>query len=332
MYENRTAKRLFRYAHGASRRLISAKWSDYIFQKNSSLFSFKSRNAERILRSKGEVDAVFQIFTLFRTYSESPRLPVFMLLDYTMMLADRNWPDWAPFPSQDAKLKWFELERQSYASATHLFAMSQSVADSLINDYGVEKKNITVVGSAPNISHRPETEKSFGSKAILFNGSDFHRKGGDIAVEAIRILREKVPDAKLRVIGNRFKVDGPGVESIGPISDQSTLANLFSTSDLVVAPGRCDPFPTFLVEAHQYGVPVIASDRDGMPEIVLDEVTGLIMKSLTADELARHAEKLLSSPETLRVMSSAAQARATDRFNWPTLSTKVRAVIEDNLS
>jgi glycogen synthase len=54
------------------------------------------------------------------------------------------------------------------------------------------------------------------------------------------------------------------------------MRELFLSSDLVLAPSRCDPFPTFLIEAMNFGLPCVASDVDGLPEIVEHEVTGLV--------------------------------------------------------
>ncbi len=99
-----------------------------------------------------------------------------------------------------------------------------------------------------------------------------------------RIVRQQnFPDAKLAVIvGMSSEIADPGVVNHGYVSSPEKMRELFLSSDLVLAPARCDPFPTFLIEAMNFGVPCVTSDADGMPEIVAHQLTGLVISEVSA--------------------------------------------------
>lgn len=307
---------------------FSLKRADQLFQKNHRLFIAKSRQAEEKIRQlEYTPDLVIQVFGMFSPFWEKFDIPYVIYLDYTMALAVKNWSPWAPFINSKQREAWLECERQTYQRAYHLFPMSSAVKSSLIKDYGVEPQKITVVGSAGNFLEPYEGEKPFGSQQILFNGSDFERKGGALVVEAFKKVKQTIPGAKLVIIGKKINHREPGLNNPGKIKSRSELHDLFLHSDLVVAPSYCEPFQEFLLEAMNYGLPCIVSDKDGMPEIIDSEVNGLIINSLTPDALADSIVNLLSNPTKLEAMSQAARQKVKSQFNWNSIAENITAVL-----
>jgi glycogen(starch) synthase len=90
---------------------------------------------------------------------------------------------------------------------------------------------------------------------------------------------------------------------------------LFLSSDLVLAPARCDPFPTFLIEAMNFGLPCVTSDADGIPEIVAHEVTGVVVSDISGPGLAAEVVRLLNDPQRLLTMSRSGKERAGEKFS-----------------
>jgi len=157
------------------------------------------------------------------------------------------------------------IEIRAYRRAVHVFTYSKLTRDSVIRDYGIEPGRVTAVGASADLLEPHEGARSFGSKRLLFNGTHFDRKGGDILVEAFRAVRRAIPQAELHIIGKAPHIREEGVVMRGFVSSRQELGELFLGSDLVVAPARCDPFPTFLIEAMAYGTPSLVSSADGMP-------------------------------------------------------------------
>jgi glycosyltransferase involved in cell wall biosynthesis len=106
------------------------------------------------------------------------------------------------------------------------------------------------------------------------------------------------------------------------------MRELFLSSDLVLAPARCDPFPTFLIEAMNFGVPCVTSDADGMPEIVAHEVTGLVISDVSGTQLAVEVVSLLNDPQRLVSMSRSARERASEKFSSANVARIVAEAIQ----
>ncbi len=100
----------------------------------------------------------------------------------------------------------------------------------------------------------------------------------------------------------------------------------------MIAPAYSDPFPTFLMEAMNYGIPCIVSANDGMPEIVTDKETGIVISELTADVLANHIIDLLNNSLLLTSMSHAARDKIKNKLNWNKIAEQIAKQIAEILS
>lgn len=263
-------------------------------------------------------DLILHVFSMYCPFWVRPNIPYAMLLDYTEALANRNWRDWAPFASEASLRARLLCEKRAYHNAVRLFPFGNGTRRSLIDDYGVDPAKITVIGSSGHLAEPYSGDRGFGSKRILFycgNGPDFYRKGADRVLAAFRIVRQQIPDAKLAIVGMSSEITDPGVENHGYVSSPERMRELFLSSDLVLAPARCDPFPTFLIEAMNFGVPCVTSDADGMPEIVAHELTGLVISDVSGTQLAVEVVRLLNDPQRLVSMSRSARERASEKFS-----------------
>lgn len=306
----------------------SRSQANAIFQKNKLAFKLKSQQAEaQIQQFDPHPDLVFQVFCTYRPFWNTSTIPYVLYLDYTTALAERNWSPWATFLNEQARSQWFECEQSSYERAQHIFCMSQVVKDSLIQDYRIASEKITVVGSSGDFQEPYRGNKTFGTKQILFNGSDFERKGGELVLAAFREVRQVIPDAKLVIIGKKLGFDQPGVENPGHVDSREFLHQLFLRSDLAIAPAYCDPFPTFLMEAMNFGVPCIVSNRDGMPEIVDHDLNGVVIDQLTPREIASKVIQLLNDPHQLSQLSESARQKMKTQLNWTTIAVKISEVL-----
>ncbi|HEY9659632.1 MAG TPA: glycosyltransferase family 4 protein, partial [Allocoleopsis sp.] len=313
--------------------LLTGNFQTHSFHKSAQAFQLKSQQAEHYIHQLPEKpDLIFHLHGLWCPFWNASDIPYVMLLDYTMQLAIGNWSAWAPFTSQKEQDAWLACERRAYQRAHHLFPMSQVVKSSLVNHYGVDPNKITVVGSAGNFQRPYHGEKQFGSKRILFNGSDFTRKGGETVLAAFQYVKQQIPDATLVVVGRELVQLEDGIENPGSVSI-AKVRGLLQNADLVLAPARCEPFGLFLVEAMNYGVPCIVSPVGGMPEIVEHNVSGIVLETVSPQELAAQIILLLSQPDRLEAMSVQARRAVATRFNWDSIAEKmVHALAQPALS
>jgi glycogen(starch) synthase len=320
------------YQRGAQRLLAAIERFVALTVWDARVFKARSLYMEsQIVDLPSAPDLVIHVFGMSCPFWRRQTVPYVMILDYTASLARRHYPRWTPFVTAKAWRSWFDCERRAYSDAVHLFPFGNQTRRSLIEDYGIDPAKITVIGSSGHFSEPYAGDRAFGSKRILFyseGGQEFYRKGGDRVLAAFRIVREQVPEARLAIVGTAAPVDEPGVENHGYVASRDKMRELFLTSDLVVAPARCDPFPGFLIEAMNFGVPCITSGVDGIPEIVDHGITGVVLSEPSPVGLAGEIMELLRDPQRLAAMSERGRQKVRHKLNWTSIAQAMAEAIQ----
>ena len=288
------------------------------------------QTATKLQRLKHVPDAVLHVFGSFAP-GTATTWRIALYLDYTMALAIREWPPWAAFRNTAEGEAWLARERESYSRAMTICTMGERTAQSLVDDYGIPREKVQVVGSGGNCGSLYIGDKTFGSRQILFYGSEFERKGGDIVLTAFRRIREKVAGARLVIIGTTPDINEEGVESLGYISDRSTIERYFLSSDLVLAPSRCDPFPGFVIEAMNYGVPCVVSCASGISGALTHKSNAVLVDHRQPDEIADSIIQLLLDPAALSQISAGARLVVRDELNWRTVADRIASRLATSL-
>jgi glycogen synthase len=323
-FENKIIRKLIKSLYTI--RMLSRSKANSLFEKNEKAFILKSQHAEhQINQLENTPDCVFHIFGTYSPFWKRSDIPYAVYLDYTMALAEKAWTPWATFSSRKEQEAWFKCETQLYEHSHHLFTMTDLVKKSLIEDYGIDEQKITTVGLASLFRESYEGVKTFGTQRIIFNGSDFERKGGDIVIKAFEIVKKKLPNSSLTVIGKQLKTSIEGIENPGAISSQTELEELFLSADLAVAPARCEPTGVFIVDAMRCGVPCIvsANDWNGIPEFLEHGVDSIIINQLHPELLAENIISLLGNASSLESMSQAARNKVKTQLNWNAIANKI---------
>jgi colanic acid/amylovoran biosynthesis glycosyltransferase len=123
------------------------------------------------------------------------------------------------------------------------------------------------------------------------------------------------------------------VELAGPLPREELL-ELFPRASVVAAPcvvgsdGNRDGLPTVLTEAMALKVPVVATPVTGIPELVEDGRTGLIVPEHDPAALAGAIRRLIEEPETARRLAEAGRARVERDFDLRENVRKLRTLFE----
>lgn len=109
--------------------------------------------------------------------------------------------------------------------------------------------------------------------------------------------------------------------------DRPSLA--YGAADVVVVPSKQpDPFPNSALEAAAHGCCVVGADHGGIPEIIEDGTTGLLVPPNDATALARSLGALREAPDRRRTLGEAAAKRARTEFATPRLSDAIHALYD----
>ncbi len=115
------------------------------------------------------------------------------------------------------------------------------------------------------------------------------------------------------------------IEFIGVVD---SIAPVLDAANLLLLPSETESFGLVALEAMASGVPVIASDVGGLPEVVEQGVTGYLAPVGDVEKMTQYAVKILSDCSTCRSFSRAARRRAVEHFDYHDIVPQYEAVYQ----
>lgn len=180
-------------------------------------------------------------------------------------------------------------------------------------------------------THRREDFEN-GCCELLAVGRLVPKKGFNVLVDACRILSKERISFRCSLIGDgelfsvlRELIQRNNLQKelflAGACSQEDLITNYLSKADILVVPsiiapdGDRDGIPTVILEAMAMGVPVISTPVAGIPEIVIDRETGLLVQPGSGEDLARGVVALTGNRELASRLSQKGTARVKDMFD-----------------
>ena len=273
-------------------------------------------------------DLVLQAGVLFGP-GRAPAGPYHLYVDHTRAIVERYEPAPGLPPPLSPDPAWRAREERVYRGAATIFSMSGFAARSLVEDYGVDPGRVRVVGAGPNVAPpAPAPLREEGREpAILFVGRCFEPKGGPDLVAAFRRVRRSFPRAALWIVSQERPARLPeGAIFHGPLGPDA-LAALYARASLFALPTLREAFGLVLLEAMAFGLPVVATAIEAIPEIVAPGRTGLLVPPRDPAALAEACGALLADPAGARRLGEAGRARLAERFGWDRAAARMLEVL-----
>ena len=223
---------------------------------------------------------------------------------------------------------------QAYASG--FLCVSKFVADRLAAQGFPKLKLITHYIGIDLADMTPPIQRQ---GRLLFIGRLVDKKGVDILLAAMRLLHntlgEKAPGLDIAGAGpledtlRTQAADLPSVKFLGWQTPQQ-LASVMRASQAVVVPSRmaadsdCEGLPTVVLESIRAGLPVVATNHAGIPEVIRDQETGFLVPENDPDALAAALSAVMRPDDHIQQMVVNAQARLRQDFNATIQSNKLQ--------
>lgn len=241
-------------------------------------------------------------------------------------------------PSSAAARRALAWEAAAARRMDAVLAMSDWLAASLADDYGVDPARIHVVGQGPNVALPARLpDRHAPARRVLFVGKAFARKGGHDLLAAWPQVRATLPDAELVLVGP-LPGDLPatlpdGVRNEGRIDrsapgGEERLTALFAEATALVLPSRFEPFGTALLEGMGWGLACVGTRGCAMPEVIDEGVTGRLAAPGDPASLAAALTDVLADPRRAVTMGAAGRARLESRFTWEHVAARIAAALD----
>jgi glycosyltransferase involved in cell wall biosynthesis len=110
---------------------------------------------------------------------------------------------------------------------------------------------------------------------------------------------------------------------------QEKVASYLSAMDLFVYPAYAESFGLVLVEAMAMGLPVISTNCDGIPEIVVHEVTGLLVPARDSQAILKAVRHLIGRPDLMRLYGREGNKRVKEHFDFENMVSQTEMLYSD---
>ena len=265
------------------------------------------------------------------------RQPVAYVSDATFALM-ANYNVWLKRLAPPLKQSARRLESDCLQGAAATFLPSEWARNSAIKDHGGDGARIHVQPWGSNLIPENPTPPESRSKTtwrLLFIGTDWVGKGGDIALATIAEMRRRGHDVHLDIVGSNPgdtpKLDGitfHGFLDKRKPAEREKLYGLFRSAHAFFLPTKSEALGIVFAEAASYGLPAISYDTGGISAMVANGETGLLLdEGSNSNQFADTLIGLLGDWDGYVRMAKAAPLRSERVLNWPAWAREVRRTL-----
>jgi glycosyltransferase involved in cell wall biosynthesis len=243
------------------------------------------------------------------------------------------------------------LENRSISGAALCLFPSNWARSSAIADHGANPADTVAVPWGANLitdEISPPEMRSVDNWKLLFVGTDWQGKGGDIALATVAKMREQGRKVEIDIVGSTPATPPPSIDGVSfhgflnknNAKDRARLNGLFRSADVFFLPTQFEALGIVFAEAASYAIPSVTYDTGGISGMVVDQVTGVLLKEgESADAFCRAITDLLTDRERYLRMCDAALQRSRMMLNWEAWAERVagelkarRAAVRENAS
>lgn len=187
------------------------------------------------------------------------------------------------------------------------------------------------------------TRRKYGIKederVILFIGRLVSVKRIHILIAVIKKLVQRGYKVRALIVG-----DGPlrsQLESLAsPLRDNIAFTGplfgkekyeCYSAADLFMLPSQSEGLPTVLLESSAMGLPAVATNVNGIPDIIVHNETGFLVNKYDLKSFEKYTETLIENEDLTKRMGEKAREHVKDNFSWNNIAKKYKEVYQSML-
>ena len=233
------------------------------------------------------------------------------------------------------------LDRRAMKGCDGIITASEAIRDGFIEEFGLpaEKFHVIPHGLArpgvPSPSARGDGGDSSKPPVVGCVANFNWRKDHEILLQAFRAVAREIPGVRLKLVGAgplevdlRERVGTFDVrDQVDFLGSRSDVPDLLREFDVLVLPSRTEGFGRVLLEAMAAEVPVVATAVGGIPEVITNDLTGILVRPESPEAMAGAVLHILREPGEARRLGTNARRDVADRFSIDSVVARYREAV-----
>jgi len=225
--------------------------------------------------------------------------------------------------------------------------VSEAVKRFVVEIEGIAEKKTCLIHNGVEIPGTFEADPSVNRNSFSFSEEDYvaitiasltPNKGHRVLIDAIKIISPKYNDLRLLIVG-----DGPLRDNLGAYAEELQLSSkivftgqrddinlLLKLADIFILPSmEREGLGIAIIEAMAVGLPVIGTRLGGIPEVIEEDVNGLLFAPGNSEELAAAIEKLIAAPAIREKMGRMGRGIYEEKFTAEKMITNIESLYDE---
>lgn len=231
------------------------------------------------------------------------------------------------------------LQRHAYRAAHHVVANSRAAVAQVVAE-GVPEARTTVIPNGIELSRyqagvRSGVRSGIRPRAVVTTVANLREgKGHEVLLDAAARICAADAAVQFQIVGGgplreplERQAAARGLNGhVNFLGYREDIPELLAGSDVFVLPSRTEAFPNGLVEAMASGLPSVASDVGGIPELIQHGRNGLLVPAGDVAALAGAIERLLADEPLAASLGAAARATIATRYSFERMVASFEAL------
>lgn len=230
------------------------------------------------------------------------------------------------------------LQRLGYMWAHRIVANSRAAAVTLHNE-GVPQRKIAVIANGLNLDAFPRAPERTKRRVVVTVANLRRGKGLETLLGAAALVLRHHADARFKVVGDgalRASLEAQAaalgisghVEFLG---SQEDIGRILQGCDIFACPSHMEAFPNVVMEAMAAGLPVVASDVGGIPELIADGRSGVLVPPGAAEPLAAGIVRLMDDSDLATRLGAEAHREVAANYSFDRMTASMEQLYVSEL-
>ncbi len=235
------------------------------------------------------------------------------------------------------------LEKTGIESADKIIAVSEAMKEDVLKNFNVPESKIEVIHNGVDISKwqytpitdRLKKEYQIEDDYVLFVGRPNLQKGMEYLVDAADELKVQLVMAAVGNDSGEYEErimekvkTKKNVLWIRKLLNEDEYIQLYSSARVFICPSIYEPFGIVNLEAMACKTPVVATAVGGIREVVIPEVTGILIEPRNPRQIADSVNRILKDRDLAKRLGENGRKRVEMCYSWTAIAQRTKSVYE----